>query len=446
MNGMPVTYMKADRILLSTAMLLAAVLHAGTDSNVRYFSNAGDDAADGLTPQTAWCSLEKLAKDLPAGGEARLRRGDTFYGRVRLKPGRDAAHRTTLTAYGDGPAPEISAFKIAKPTLGTWTFSGTNNLWRLDLSDFSKIDGNHMTSDGNVGFLKVDGTIFARKLFDLERLQKQWDFIDDGRTVTVWSQKNPSELSKDIRIAPNMGTIPFVNHMELRGVVVRGTGAHGSNGVGADIRIVDCGFHEIGGSKLPGYGDGRTRYGNCIECWAGSTDVQVTRCSFSGVYDVAFTMQGPNPCRSWENVHVTDSVFSNCTQCIEIWTTKCKPGIGMKSCSFQRNVCVNSGFGWGYDTRPNKDCSTPLLVYGMQTDVCDLLVKDNTFINNRLALVYKADGLGELPEGYLIEGNTIIGNPTIRQHGGKRPDATAAREALIRSRNTFRSLGASGGK
>ena len=84
MNGMPVTYMKADRILLSTAMLLAAVLHAGTDSNVRYFSNAGDDAADGLTPQTAWCSLEKLAKDLPAGGEARLRRRDTFYGRVRL--------------------------------------------------------------------------------------------------------------------------------------------------------------------------------------------------------------------------------------------------------------------------------------------------------------------------------------------------------------------------
>ena len=38
----------------------------------------------------------------------------------------------------------------------------------------------------------------------------------------------------------------------------------------------------------------------------------------------------------------------------------------------------------------------------------------------------------------LIEGNTIIGNPTIRQHGGKRPDAAAAREALIRSRNTFR--------
>ena len=142
-------------------MLFAAVLHAGTNSNVRYFSNAGDDAAD-----------------------------------------------------------------------------------------------------GNVGFLKVDGKIFARKLFDLPTLQRQWDFIDDGRTVTVWSAKNPSDLSKDIRLAPNMGTIPFVNHMELRGIVVRGTGAHGSNGVGEDIRIVDCGFHEIGGSKLPGYGDGRTRYGN----------------------------------------------------------------------------------------------------------------------------------------------------------------------------------------
>ena len=434
--------MKLKLASLSLSILFALLLPAATDSNIRYFSAIGDDTADGLTPQTAWRSLEKLARDLPAGGEARLRRGDIFYGRVRLKPGRDAAHRTTLTAYGEGPAPEISAFKIAKPMLGTWTFSGTNHLWRLDLSDFSKIDGNHMTLDGNVGFLKVDGKVFARKLFDLPRLHRQWDFIDDGRTVTVWSEKNPSELSKDIRIAPNMGTIPFVNHMELRGITVRGTGAHGSNGVGEDIRITDCGFHEIGGSKLPGYGDGRTRYGNCIECWAGSTDIQVTRCSFSGVYDVAFTMQGYNPFRSWDNVHVTDSAFSNCTQCIEIWTTNCKPGIGMRNCSFQRNTCVNSGFGWGYDTRPNKDCSTPLLVYGMQTDVCDLLVKDNTFINNRLALVYKAGGLSELPVGYRIEGNTVIGNPTIGHHGRKDPQAAKSREELIRSRNRFRKTSA----
>ena len=313
--------MKSKIIFLNAVAWAITAVQAA--SNIRYFSNAGDDAADGLTPQTAWKSLEKLAEDLPSGGEARLRRGDVFYGRVRLKAGPDASHRTVVTAYGEGPAPEISAFKLPKNTPDTWTPTGTDNLWKIDLSDFSKFDGNHMTKDGNVGFLKIDGKIFGRKLFDLPKLQRQWDFIDDGTTLTVWSEKNPAELSKDIRIAPNMGTIPFVNHMELRGIVVRGTGAHGSNGVGKDVHFIDCGFHEIGGSKLPGYGDGRTRYGNCIECWAGATDVEVTRCSFSDVYDVAFTMQGPNPSRSWENTHVTDCVFSNCTQCIEIWTTKC---------------------------------------------------------------------------------------------------------------------------
>lgn len=423
--------------LIFFSMVLGGLVAVQGADNIRYFSAAGNDAADGLTPQTAWRSLEKLARDLPAGGEARLRRGDVFYGRVRLKSGPDAAHRTTVTAYGEGPAPEVSAFKLPKPAPATWTPAGVEHLWKIDLSDFSKFDGNHMTRDGNVGFLKVDGKLYGHKVFDPSRLGRQWDFIDDGKTLTVWSEKNPAEISKDIRIAPNMGVIPFVNHMELRGIVVRGTGAHGSNGVGQDIRITDCGFHEIGGSKLPGYGDGRTRYGNCIECWAGSTDVEVSRCSFSGVYDVAFTMQGPNPSRSWANTHVTDCVFSNCTQCIEIWTTKCKPGIGMTACSFERNTCVDTGYCWGYDVRPNKDCATPLLVYGIETPVCDLLVKDNTFVNSRLALIYKSGGLEALPEGYRVEHNTVVGNPAIG-HFGRQKDKAAAREKLIRERNTFR--------
>ena len=129
---------------------------------MRYFSNDGDDSADGLTPQTAWRTLEKLCKDLPAGAEARLRRGDVFYGMADLKPGLSAERPTVLTAYGEGAKPEICAFKIAKPDPSVWTFTGTNNLWRIDLGDYSKFDGNHMTRSGNVGFLKVDGRIFGR--------------------------------------------------------------------------------------------------------------------------------------------------------------------------------------------------------------------------------------------------------------------------------------------
>ena len=83
----------------AAASIGIAVLSA--DADVRYFSNDGVDAADGLTPATAWRTLDKLNKYLPSGGEARLRRGDVFYGRVDLKFGPDAAHPTVLSAYGE---------------------------------------------------------------------------------------------------------------------------------------------------------------------------------------------------------------------------------------------------------------------------------------------------------------------------------------------------------
>ena len=426
----------------NVVFMLSVAAAFSVAADVRYFSNDGDDSADGLTPATAWRTLEKLGKDLPAGGEARLRRGDVFYGNVNLKSGPDAAHATVLSAYGEGAAPEICAYKIAKADPSVWTFTGTNNLWRIDLADDSKFDGNHATKDGNAGFLKVDGRIFGRKFFAKSGhpMSQQWDFMDDHHFLTVWSEDNPAHVAKDIRIAPNMGVIPFRNHIEVRNIVVRGTGAHGASGIGFDVRFIDCGFYEIGGSHMGG-SDGMTRYGNAIECWAGSSDVQVRGCVFADVYDVGFTMQGGNPPRSWENTHVTDCTFTNCTQCYEIWTRECSPGIGMKGCTFLRNRCVDTARGWAYDVRPDKANATPLLVYDIGTDVCDILVKDNVFVNSRGTLIFKSGGLSELPASFRVVDNTIIGplDKSLAFCLGKdKFAAESAREKFIRAANVFR--------
>lgn len=66
----------------------------------RYLSAAGDDAADGRTPATAWRTVEKLNGELPAGATAYLRCGDVFYGGISVKGGADAAHPTVLTKIG----------------------------------------------------------------------------------------------------------------------------------------------------------------------------------------------------------------------------------------------------------------------------------------------------------------------------------------------------------
>ena len=47
-----------------------------------------------------------------------------------------------LTAYGEGETPEVCAYKLPKPDPAVWTYMDTNNLWRIDLGDHSKFDGN----------------------------------------------------------------------------------------------------------------------------------------------------------------------------------------------------------------------------------------------------------------------------------------------------------------
>lgn len=421
-------------------LLVAGIAFGGFSAwgDCRYLSSEGDDTQDGLSPERAWRTLAKVARDLPSGGEIRLRRGDVYYGPLRLKSGLDAAHPTRVSVWGEGAKPVISLYKHVKPDPSVWTQVG-DGLWRLDFSAPSVLSGNPEPKN-NIGFIFADGVIHGFRKFDAEPLTDEWDYKEDASGLTVRLSRNPAEAARDIRFAPRVGGIPFVRHAVVESVVVRGTGAHGANGTGAYMVFRDCEFREIGGSELSNQNGKHVRYGNGVECWAGSTEIQVENCFFSDIYDVAFTMQGRNPRRSWENVKVVGCRMERCTQAFEVWASNCQPGIGMKGCRFEKNTIIDSGYCWGYDTRPNKSCSAPLLMYGMQTDVCDILVTDNDFINNRQYLVYKSGGIGQLPPDYRIVGNRVKGPAAdlIGNRGAKkRAELDAAREKAIREANAF---------
>ena len=71
-----------------------------------YLSNQGNDANDGLSPQTAWQTLEQVNNTTLADGDTiLLQRGQVFRG--ELNPRRVYTH-LTYGAYGQGPRPVIS--------------------------------------------------------------------------------------------------------------------------------------------------------------------------------------------------------------------------------------------------------------------------------------------------------------------------------------------------
>ncbi len=92
-----------------------------------YLSGAGNDQAAGTSAGQAWKSLDRLnlaARQLRPGDSVLFRRGDVFYGTLRLLSSGTAGQPLVFGAYGQGARPVISGFSTAKG----WTPEG-NGIW-----------------------------------------------------------------------------------------------------------------------------------------------------------------------------------------------------------------------------------------------------------------------------------------------------------------------------
>ena len=74
-----------------------------------YFSNAGNDSNDGLSPDTPWKSLEKLDfVELTPGDKILLKCNDLFSGSISVKNSGTTEHPVIISSYGEGEKPVVS--------------------------------------------------------------------------------------------------------------------------------------------------------------------------------------------------------------------------------------------------------------------------------------------------------------------------------------------------
>ena len=375
---------------------------------IYYISANGCDKKDGLTPDTAWRTIKKVNSSVKCGDTVCFKCGDTFFGQIRAPKGNDTETPTTYTSYGEGTKPTVSQYKTARK--GAWEAFG-DRVWRIDLTDVSKFDGNITELDTNVGFMKVDGTIKPRKYFEIDKLEEQWDFYNDKQYVYVRSHTDPSLLADDIKFACNIICMPFVDNILVENIIFIGSGSHGISGTINHATIRNCEFHELGGSELTTHFRPGVRYGNGLECWTDSSDVLVENCRFSHIYDVAVTMQGDHVTRGWVNITFRNNVIWNCQQAFEIWSNGELENTGFQNCVFENNVCIDSGYSWGHIVRGNKHCSAHLLIYQIECPLCDVTVRNNTFYNARVAPIFKAGGPQAMHNDYKIVNNLFLIDP-----------------------------------
>lgn len=394
-----------------------------------YLAGNGSDAAAGTFPSAAWATIARLNTALAAnqivGGDLILfRRGDTFYGSP-THSGHLAYPNTgwiTYGAYGSGPKPRISCYKVA--TEAGWASVG-NSVWRLDLAANSgAYTGATAVADTNVGHIRVDGVTHGVKRNSQAALSATWDFYsgDYAQTDTtgmlyVKSPTNPSANGRIVEIAVSARVFEVQRHRtRIQDLDIFGAdGGIIGNAYWAphDIEVTRCDVHDMGGAYIYGYGS-ITRGGNGVQCWIGNKDWAIHHNRIWSCYDVGVTYQGGQGVqvasnRSFERLHTYRNRIWNCCQSFEVWSQG-TDGEGFIDCSFTDNLCFNAGDGWGQAVRPDpagRGCH--VLLYEMELPT-DVLVARNVFYSSVTGHLFALNGV---PPGFTLRDNTIYLPPGL---------------------------------
>ncbi|MBQ8409432.1 MAG: hypothetical protein IJY39_11290 [Clostridia bacterium] len=297
---------------------------------------SGNDALDGLTPETARKNYTDI--DVQAGDTVLFKRG-SFY--------RDKLHAQKFVsygAYGEGELPTFcGSFDVSLPE--DWEETETENVWKCTKPIIGDV--------GNIVYNESDCTATFR--WEKEELCAQGDFYDernclgdrfkpalDEKTLYVYSVGNPATVYSHIE-AIGYHTRQLVglgDGMSFDSLRFINSGVHALAGSGNNITVTNCVIENIGGcawsKKL------KIRFGNCFEIWAKGNDILIENCTFKNVYDSCVTHQGPGEkTQPTVNFVCRNNTFDTYGMAAFEYRDK----LPIDSC-FTGNTCLNAGCGF----------------------------------------------------------------------------------------------------
>lgn len=318
----------------------------GEGGRIWYVSPNGDDKNDGMTPETAKKTIGHIGaedKKLKPGDVVLFERGGEWRGqKLWTKPG------VTYSAYGEGPKPVFNRSPLDGADPELWALvEGTQNIWRytgkiMDCGTLVLDNEKHANKQlpsyiGGKYMLRNSSNEFD----PVKHLTKDLDFVQLNYTKvgtfpsleatdcygTLYfrcDNGNPGEVFKSIEFAVRDHAMVCMAGVTIDNIEVRNAGAHGiSSGNCRNLTVRNCVFEWIGGG-IQGYSNGfPTRYGNAVETWGKSDDMNVYNNYINQAYDAGITNQfrrddGTDPCY-FKNSHFTGNVIKNAKYPIEIF-------------------------------------------------------------------------------------------------------------------------------
>ena len=343
--------------------------------NTYYVDSAnGRNSSDGLLPEKAWRTIEKVNSAKFSPGDSVLFKRDGVWREQLIPQSGDETGHITYGAYGEGNKPLLLG-SVTRNKASDWNHEG-GNIWatvRVTLTD------NDLLSV-DVGNLILDNEeSVGIKVWNEEDLDSQGEFWydEDNLVLKIYSEINPAVHYSDIECALRRHIIDEggKNHVIYENLDLRYGGAHGIGGGNTHHIIVrDCDLSYIGGGDQSG-GDRTVRFGNGIEFWGNAHDNLVERCRLWEIYDAALTNQGSRD-NSQINIRYRNNIIWNCEYSFEYWNR------GEESTTrdiyFENNTCVNAGYGWGHDQRSDPN-GRHLMFYHNTAKTSSFYVRNNIF-------------------------------------------------------------------
>lgn len=352
-----------------------------------YYVSADGTGWDGTDIEDP-ISLDVLnTKKIKTGDTVLFKCGDTFIGSVAPQIRYTNDEKITISSYGEGARPTISAYKYVNKNWEKYS----DNIYRIDIMDESNYSGYNYPDHYafNIGFIEDDnGNKYYHKKNSLDKLTEEFDFYSDGEQYIYFrSTRDPYELLGGLKLAVNNKLFILASNMDISNLRFACTGGHALQIGGSparNVRISNCVIEDIGGSYLDA--EYEERYGNGIEFHSSDAEnIEITDNIIRDVYDVAFTIQGD--AGSGKDVLVHDNVFVNNAQDSEIWEGS--EASGVNNYQFNNNISINQGRGWGYDARLDQDAAAHILFYEYLPKTGDIEFHHNSIYNPRRVYAIK---------------------------------------------------------
>lgn len=415
-----------------------------------YVCHDGDDALDGLSPDTAWQTLQKVNDaQLCPGDSVLFRRGDLFRGSFHAQEG------VFYGAFGTGDKPRLYGwdYNLADETL--WElYDAAHHIWKMTqpIPDC----GTLVFDEGRLHSRKLIPSYIGGQFVCREDVQKPFvmaqemtqnldifsrydkkttttpskgeDFpiphltdSDPGELYLRCDEGNPGKVFSSIEALPRRHMIRVKNNVHIDNLCLKYIGMHAISGNKhiQGLHVSNCEIGWIGGciqhyrGTDPNYPEGKrgtvTRFGNGVEIYGGCEDYLVENCYIYQVYDAAITHQMTTGGKTYQmkNICYRGNLIENCVYGIEYFLDKTEGDQAslMENCEISGNILRLSGYGWGQQ-RHNTD--TPALIKGwsFENTARNFCIRDNIFDRCAYRLVHLV--AREKESCPVMQGNTYI--------------------------------------